>query len=481
MTNAQRLDSSVIRALPPFDRDTERRIDEALSEELEKVGRKIVVLDDDPTGVQTVHHVPVYTDWEEETLEDGLSEPGSMFFVLTNSRSFTAGRTSEVHREIARNLASASRKTGRDFILVSRGDSTLRGHYPLETQVLKTELEKLTDKRFDGEIIFPFFLEGGRFTIGNVHYVKENDRLIPAGMTEFAKDKTFPFRSSHLGDWCEEKTGGLYKADEMIYITLDELRAADFGGIENKLLSARGFNKVIVNAAGYPDVKVFTVSFLRALAKEKEFIFRSAASAVKVLGGVTDRPLLTKAELIESGNSHGGVILVGSHVNKTTRQLEELRNCRYPIEFIEFNQHLVTRPNGLEGEVARVVAATDDRIRSGRTVAVYTRRDRFDLDTDDREKQLLISVKISDAVTSIIGKLTVRPSFIIAKGGITSSDVGTKALRVRRATVMGQIRPGIPVWMTDSGSKFPQMPYVIFPGNVGEDRTLREVVEALMS
>jgi uncharacterized protein YgbK (DUF1537 family) len=75
----------------------------------------------------------------------------------------------------------------------------------------------------------------------------------------------------------------------------------------------------------------------------------------------------------------------------------------------------------------------------------------------------------------------VRPGFIIAKGGITASDVGTKALRVRRATVMGQIKPGVPVWMTDSGSKFPHMPYVIFPGNVGETATLREAVENLMS
>jgi uncharacterized protein YgbK (DUF1537 family) len=84
-------------------------------------------------------------------------------------------------------------------------------------------------------------------------------------------------------------------------------------------------------------------------------------------------------------------------------------------------------------------------------------------------------------VTSLIGELNVRPGFIITKGGMTSSDVATKALRVRRAAVMGQIKPGVPVWMTDSGSKFPNMPHVIFPGNVGENTTLREVAEVLMS
>ena len=75
--------------------------------------------------------------------------------------------------------------------------------------------------------------------------------------------------------------------------------------------------------------------------------------------------------------------------------------------------------------------------------------------------------------------MTVTPAFVIAKGGITSSDVGTKALAVKRANVLGQIRPGIPVWQTGEESKFPQTPYVIFPGNVGENTTLREAVEVL--
>lgn len=163
-----------------------------------------------------------------------------------------------------------------------------------------------------------------------------------------------------------------------------------------------------------------------------------------------------------------------------TQQMEELRNCIFPISFIEFNQHLVLQKGGLEGEVARVIKLVEERIIEGQTVVVYTRRDRFDLDTDDKDQQLLVSVSISDAVTGIIGKLSIKPNFIIAKGGITSSDVGTKALHVKRALVMGQIRPGIPVWMTGPESKFPNMPYIIFPGNVGETTTLREAVEILM-
>lgn len=113
-------------------------------------------------------------------------------------------------------------------------------------------------------------------------------------------------------------------------------------------------------------------------------------------------------------------------------------------------------------------------------MVVFTRRERLDLDTDDKDKQLEVSVRISNAVTSVVERLTVKPGFIIAKGGITSSDVGTRALHVRKAMVMGQIRPGIPVWKTGPESKFPNMPYVIFPGNVGTEDTLLEAVEVLM-
>lgn len=472
------LDASIVNNFTVPD---EPMVDALFSAELTNLRKKIVVLDDDPTGVQTVHNISVYTDWKVDTLEAAFAEEKRLFFILTNSRGMIKEQTLQAHRQIAQNLITVSQKTGQDFLLISRSDSTLRGHYPLETQTLKDEIESQTAARFDGEIICPFFKEGGRFTLDNIHYVKEGSQLVPAGLTEFARDRTFGYRSSHLGDWCEEKTGGAYRAEDMIYLSLADLRALNIERIETQLLSCTDFNKVIVNALDYVDIKVFAIAFLQALGKGKNFILRSAAAIPKVLGGVPDRMLLTHDELINAGNPHGGIILVGSHVNKTTRQLEELRNCQFPIEMIEFNQHLVLSKDGLKGEVARVISIVEDKIKRGCTVAVYTRRERLDLATDNKDQQLMISVEISDAVTSIIAGLSVRPGFIITKGGITSSDVGTKALRVRRANVMGQIRPGIPVWMTGQESKFPDMPFIIFPGNVGEITTLREIVEILLS
>ena len=478
MNNPQKpLSVSVLSQYPQPDRTAIKKV---YQEELTKLNRKIIVLDDDPTGIQTVHDVSVYTDWKQKTIESAFREPNSMFFILTNSRGFTVDQTKQAHLEIAHNIASAAKKTGSDFIVISRGDSTLRGHYPLETQTIRDVLESETGKTYDGEIIFPFFQEGGRYTIGNIHYVKDGDQLIPAGQTEFAKDKSFSYHASDLAQWCEEKTQGAYRAEDVVCISLEDLRNLEYDKITKQLKSVTDFQKVIVNAIDYCDVEVFCTAFVRAVLSGKEFLFRSAAAVTKVLGGVSDKPLLTKEELVEPGNENGGIVLVGSHVNKTTLQMEELRHCKYPIEFIEFNQHLVMVEGALMQEVERVVALAEEKIKAGQTVAVYTRRDRFDLPTDDADEQLRVSVAISDAVTSIVGKLTVRPNFIIAKGGITSSDVGTKALHVKRATVMGQIQPGIPVWMTGAESKFPNMPYIIFPGNVGETDTLRKAVELLM-
>ena len=476
MTSYPVLPAETLKYLPPHCGEIRARLSEAQN----SLNRKIVVLDDDPTGVQTVHDVYVYTRWDRETIRDAFRAPERMFFILTNSRGLTAPESRAQHREIAENLAAVSAETGTDFILLSRGDSTLRGHWPMETEVLRETLESSGRKRFDGEVLYPFFPEGGRYTLNDVHYVLQGEQLVPAGQTEFAKDKSFGYTASSLSEWCEEKSGGRFPAAFCCHISLEELRAGDVDGIAAKLKAVSGFGKITVDSADYEDVAVFTAALCEAIAAGKEFLFRCAAALPKVLGGVGDIPLLTREDLVDRDNGNGGIILVGSHVNKTTRQLEALRRSDLPIEMIEFDQHRVLEENGLEDEVSRVLALVEALLPAGKSVAVFTRRDRLDLPTADRDRQLQISTQISDALTSVIGKLPIRPSFIVAKGGITSSDVGTKALRVRKALVKGQIRPGIPVWQTGEESRFPGLPYVIFPGNVGAEDDLRRIAETLI-
>lgn len=447
---------------------------------LPELDRKIVVLDDDPTGVQTVHDVYVYTRWDRDTLLEAFRAPEQMFFILTNSRGLTVQESRRQHEEIAQNIAAAAADTEKDFLLLSRGDSTLRGHWPMETEVLRQSLEKLTGKHFDGEVICPFFPEGGRYTLNGVHYVLQENTLVPAGLTEFAKDKSFGYTASALPDWCEEKSAGLFPASSCRCITLNQLRNEAADAIAAKLEAVSDFGKIAVDGADYTDAAAFAAALCIALSHGKNYLFRCAAALPKILGGVSDRPLLERRELVDACNPNGGIILIGSHVNKTSRQLALLQESSLPMKYIQFDQHRVLEDSGLQNEVERVLSLAEESILSGQSVTVFTRRERLDLNSEDKDKQLLISTQISDALTSIIGKLSVRPSFIIAKGGITSSDVGTKALRVRRALVKGQIRPGIPVWQTGAESKFPNLPYVIFPGNVGNTDDLLRVAELLI-
>lgn len=454
----------------------EAAVDVALTKELLDFDRKIIVLDDDPTGVQTVNGIHVYTDWTEESIAAGFAEENRMFFILTNSRAFQTAQTEEEHRTIAARVAAEARRTGKEFMLISRSDSTLRGHYPLETVTLARTLEE-SGERIDGEVLMPFFKEGGRFTIGDVHYVQEGAELTPAGDTEFARDKTFGYTSSDMKEYIEEKTQGAFRAADVVSISLDDLRAVHVDAITEQIMAVTDFRKLIVNAVDYVDVKVFAIAMMRAMKAGKNFLFRTAAAWTKVIGGVTDKPLLRRDELVVAGNANGGLIIIGSHVKKTTEQFEKLRELD-AVKFVEFNHLLVLDTPRLEAEMQRIIRETEDAIRHGMTVAVYTGRKRFDAGSE--EESLRVSVQISDALTSIVRRLSVQPAFLIAKGGITSSDVGTKGLSVRRALVLGQVAPGIPVWQTGAESKFPGMSYIIFPGNVGAVETLRDVVKMLL-
>lgn len=451
----------------------------ALAAEAEKNQRQIVVLDDDPTGVQTVHDVSVYTDWSPESIREGFEEPGKLFFILTNSRSFTAEQTERVHREIARNVADVARELGRDYLIVSRGDSTLRGHYPLETQVLRDVFQRESGRTVDGDILCPYFKEGGRFTLDNIHYVRYGEELVPCGQTEFARDETFGYQSSSLPAYIQEKTGGACRAEDVTCISLARLRALDYEGVEAQLEAVRDYGRIVVNAVEDCDVKVLATALYRAMAKGRNYTVRCAAALVKALGNISDRPLLRREEMVTGESRHGGIIVVGSHTQKTTAQLEALKGVE-GIEFIEMNSDLVLTPGALEEEAAAITARCSQLIAQGRTCCVSTKRALLTVENDTPEEALLRSVRISDAVQSCVAGLTATPAFVVAKGGITSSDVGVKALRTRRAWVLGQIRPGIPVWRTDEASRFPGVPYVIFPGNVGEESTLREAVELLL-
>lgn len=439
---------------------------------------RIVVLDDDPTGVQSVHDVSVFTDWSKESIEKGFKSLSKIFFLLTNSRGLTEEETTKIHKEVAHNTTIVARTLGVPFLIINRSDSTLRGHFPLETEILCKQLEEENDWTVDGEILIPFFEAGGRVTIENVHYVRYNDELVPVGDTEFARDKTFGYESSNLCEYVHERTKGVYQAKDVITITIQELRGLKLKEIEEKLMQVKQFQKVIVNALEQEDLKVFVIALYKVLAKGKRFLFRTAADFVKAVAHIEDQPLLARSQMIKSETNCGGMIVIGSHTKKTTDQFNALKDIE-GMFFLEMNSDMVLEGK-LDQEVQRVVLQSEEMIGKGKCVVVYTKRQLLVLEDDTKEKALLRSVEISNAVQKVVGELKQKPSFIIAKGGITSSDIGVKALRVKEALVLGQVQPGIPVWKTDEESKFPGIPYIIFPGNVGDENTLRDVVLELM-
>lgn len=459
--------------------EIEKMIDVKLKSLQDSFNKKVVVVDDDPTGGQTVHGVDVYTSWSVETLVEAFDDKRKMFYIMTNSRSMQSKTTVRVHRELTANLIEAARLTGKEFVAVSRGDSTLRGHYPLETETIRSEFSLLTGEKIDGEIVIPFFEEGGRYTIDDVHYLQSDSGLIPVGCSEFARDKSFGYANSDLKLWIEEKSNGEYKAEKVKSISLSMLRNREYKEITSILESLEGFEKLVVNATCYSDLKVFCVSFLEAVAKGKRFISRSAAAWPKILGGVITTDLLGREQIVNGNLQNGGLIVIGSHVNKTTEQLEELRKEGDNLRFIEFNQHLAVEAKGLEEEIASVASEAERSIKAGITAVIHTKRKRIDLGVQNAEEELIITNKIADAITGIIGLIDAVPRYIVIKGGITSSDIAVKALNVGKAEILGQVYPGIPVWRLGSKSKYPGLSYVIFPGNVGKRETLREIAALL--
>ncbi len=432
---------------------------------------KIVVLDDDPTGTQTVHHVPVLTRWSVAELTNELQKPESVFYLLTNSRSLQPEESRALTFEIGQNLRAAAQAASKNLVAISRSDSTLRGHFPLEIEALAEGLSE----EFDACLIIPFFLEGGRFTIDNIHYVAHDNYLTPAGETEFARDATFGYHSSNLRNWVQEKSFNKISASDVAEISIDDLRLYGPDRVVEKLCQFKNAQMCIVNAASYRDLEVLVLALLRAEEQGKRFLFRSAASFVRTRAGITPQDLLDRATLQQPGSA-GGIIIVGSHVPRTTAQLSALQSkhglveMELPVRKL-FNPEL--RANIITKSVALITTAT----QSGKDVLIFTSREV--IQGIDGRQSLEISRLVSASLIEIVQHLEIRPRFLIAKGGITSSDIATQGLRVVRAEVLGQILPGIPVWRLGPESKFPGLPYVVFPGNVGNDQTLVEIFEKL--
>ncbi len=427
----------------------------------------LVVLDDDPTGTQTVRDVPVVTAWDVATLTTELRTAPTCFYILTNSRSLVPSATVALHRELARNLAAASQATGHPFVVASRSDSTLRGHFPLETDTVAEVLGT-----FAVTLLAPYFEAGGRYTLDDVHYVAEGDRLVPAADTPFARDAAFGYRHSHLPSWVEEKSGGRLRADEVASLSLELIRRGGPAAVTRRLLELPFGTVCLVNACDPRDIEVVAAGTLAAEAAGLRLVYRTAAAFVAARLGQSPAGLLTAADLATDATT-GGLVMVGSYVPKTTAQLERLL-ANPALAALELDVAALLEPDRREACLQDTSRRLHAALASGRDTVVFTSRAL--VTGPDAAGSLEIGRRISTALTALLRSLEIRPRFLIAKGGITSSDLATEGLGVRRATVRGQLLPGVPVWRLGPESKYPNLDYVVFPGNVGGETALAEAV-----
>ena len=440
-------------------------------------GRVLIVLDDDPTGTQSVADLPVLTRWEPADFRWALSLGAPAIYVLTNTRSLDPGEAAERNRQVVSNALAAA--DGAALAFVSRGDSTLRGHFPLEPEVIAETLRNRAGLQTDGVVIVPAFPDAGRVTIGGVHYMRSAaDELTPIAETEFARDATFGFAHSGLAHYVEEKSGGRLRASGVICIDLKILRAGPVA-IADAIEPATGETPIVVDAVSENDLRLLALGLHEAERRGKKLIYRVGPPFVRARIGQDIRQPLSAADAFGGTvpARAGGLIVVGSHVAMTTRQLDALTSSHATARVVEIDVAALLAPDA-SAHLSLVV----DRVVEGLVgTDVILQTSRVLVSTTDPAGSLKIARTVSAAVVEVVQRVVARtrPRFVIAKGGITSSDVAALGLQIRHAIVRGPMLPGIvSLWQPVSGPAT-GIPYVVFAGNVGDDGSLVAVVRTL--
>ena len=450
-----------------------------VAERVAESERVLVVLDDDPTGTQSVSDLPVLTRWAAADFEWAFDQGAAAIYVLTNTRSLDAEAAAARNREVVQNAVAAAARTGRSIGFVSRSDSTLRGHFPLETDVITEELLTLTGITIDGVVMVPAFPDANRVTIGGVHYMRLATGLTPVAETEFARDATFGFLQSDLPGYVEEKTDGRIRAADVIVLDLGIIRSGA-AAIAAAIAPATHATPICADAVTEDDLRMLALGLDLAERAGKKLLYRVGPPFVRARIGQESRAPLTAAEVYHRGDPEqaGGLIVVGSHVGITTRQLAALVAARPTATTIEIDVATVIDAADPVAYLESVAARVADRLSAG-DVIVHTSR--LLVKTDDPAASLEISRRVSAAVVAIVqGTLALRaPRFVIAKGGITSSDVASEGLGIRHAIVRGPMLPGIVSLWEPMDGPAAGIPYIVFAGNVGDDDSLAQVVGTL--
>lgn len=446
---------------------------------------KIIVFDDDPTGSQTVHSCLLLLRWDVETLCLGLADSSPLLFILTNTRAHVAEDAARITREVCRNLKVAMTKgqseatakgqsetpatfDRQQYLIVSRSDSTLRGHFPLEPDVITAELGP-----FDAQFLVPAFLEGDRITLNSTHYLKEQEQLIPVHETEFAQDPLFAYRHSYLPDYIAEKTQGRILPDQVLRLTAAEL----FPSCQKQLMDLQNNRYCVVDASNQSDLNRFAQDILQVSTQGKRFLFRSAASLLTAFGHLPPQPIAAQNMGQTVQSSQPGVFIVGSYAQKTTTQLTALLQLP-SVEGIEVDLHLLQSNENIGDDLKSHILVRIRSIRQqGGTPVVYTSRQA--LEFADLPEHLRFGSLVAGLFAEMVQQLPPDLGYLVSKGGMTSNKILTQGLNLSSVRLLGQILPGCCLVQTSENHNFPQLPIVLFPGNVGQSQDLVTIYQRL--
>lgn len=477
MTSATELrvnEAELLSSFPPS-----RPVDAAaLASIAKKAGMTLVVIDDDPTGSQSVADIPVLTAWSVADLEWAFNQNTPVIFVLTNSRSVDAETAARRNTEVVLNATIAAQNLGRALTFLSRGDSLLRGHFPAETDAIQQASRNAGGRPIDGIIVVPAFPSAGRITVGGIHYLRSGDELIPVAQTQFAQDASFGFAHSDLREYVQEKTGGRVLSADVILVGLAQIRASA-EAIADAVSSVSNGQFVVADCVTDDDLRALCEGLALAESRGRVFLYRTGPAFVGArVGQAQPEPLAVATALIGAEfRQPGGLIVVGSHVDLTNRQLSRLQVERPDITDVELDVDRLESTasaaylNALVDTIGNALEQKDVILRTSRSLRTGI----------DAGESLRISRNVSAAVSAVVHAVASlrRPRFVVAKGGITSNDVATEGLDIRRGTIRGPLLAGLVSLWQPVGGLAENIPYVVFPGNVGDDSALLDVVNKL--
>jgi len=417
---------------------------------------RIVVLDDDPTGVQTLAGIRVLLAWRDsEAIARALEHQASVH-VVTNTRALSPARAREVVATAAR--AALAGVPGARLVL--RGDSTLRGH-------LLEEYLGLCDATGGGRpplLLVPALPSAGRVTRGGVHLIERDGGAEPLHTTEYARDGVFAYRSARLLEWAAERSDGLFAVAAGRELSLGALRSRGpelVASALDELARSERACVLVADAENEDDLALVARGYAAAVEAGIPAVVRCAPAFAGVLAGTA-----AKSFVPVPAARDGLLVVCGSYVLTSVRQLAALAADR-PQSVVEVDV-LELASGHPEAEQGRAALAASDALARTGVAVLATPRVRPAAVSD-----LAAGLRIAEGLAGAAGRVEPRPGVVIVKGGVTSAVTLRVGFATSEADVLGPVVPGVSRWRARTPRR--TLDYLVVPGNVGDDGLLADL------